>query len=143
FSQAAGGNHLKVGYEWFRTHDTGGKSPSATDNLFIADFVVDDRARPLFDSTGHLMPVFTPGETVLARAFPERGAALDIDTSSAFVQDHWDLGPRLSVDLGARFEHVTSVATPSQIRGVKASSIVPRLAGAYDFRGDGRHVVRA
>ena len=142
FFEGAGRHQLKVGYEWFRTHDAGGNSPSPNDHFFVADYVTDVEGHPVLDATGHLLPRFMPGEVLLLRSFPERTAALNIDTNSLFLQDHWEITPRFSADLGARFEHVASRAVPADIRGVSSRTIVPRVAGAYDVRGDGRHVVR-
>ena len=42
---------------------------------------------------------------------PLRGSSIDVTTASLFVNDHWVAGPRLTFDLGLRFERVRSNAT--------------------------------
>src|SRR4029078_2059206 len=61
---------------------------------------------------------------------------------SFFLQDHWVATRSLSFDLGLRFEKVKSNSTGGII-GVDTSSVVPRLAAAFDPKGDGRAVFHA
>jgi hypothetical protein len=104
-----------------------------------ADYATDVNGKPLLDSNGFLIPVFTPGANLLENWIPTRGAVLNVDTQSAFVEDHWAATHMLSFDLGVRFEHVRSVATGG-ILGVNTDTVVPRLAAAFDPRGDGQTV---
>ena len=65
---------------------------------------------------------------------------MDTDNHSVFVQDHWTINDKWSADLGARFEKVTAIST-GDITSVDAPRIVPRLAVAYDVKGDGNQIV--
>ncbi len=144
FAEGKGRHEIKTGYEWFRSQRTGGNSQSATSYVFDADYVTNlgttaDGGTPVLDASGHLMPVFTPGETLIENWIAQRGAALNVDTQSIFAQDHWTMNNHLSADLGVRFEHVRSEATGGFI-GLNTDTVVPRLAAAYDVKGDGVYV---
>jgi hypothetical protein len=137
--QGAGRHDLKAGYEWFRSHRTGGNSQSSTNFVFDADYASDAAGLPLMDPNGFLIPVFTPDKTLIEHWIPVRGATMNVDTHSLYLQDHWAMGRHVSTDLGVRFEKVRSEATGG-ILGVDTNTIVPRLAVAFDPKGDG-HVV--
>jgi hypothetical protein len=138
-----GGRHeVKLGLEFFRSQLIGGNSQSPSGYVFDADFATDAGGRPLYDGTGHLIPLFVPGQTILERYFPVRGAELNVDSTSTYLQDHWTINRRWSIDLGMRGEAVRSESTGG-IVGIDTSTWVPRLAAAYDLRGDGRYRVRA
>jgi carboxypeptidase family protein/TonB-dependent receptor-like protein len=142
FVQGAGRHEFKSGYEFFRSQRTGGGSQSATGYVFDADFAEDASGAPLHDSNGFLIPVFVPGETQIENWIPSRGATLNIDNQSVFLQDHWVMNTHWSADLGFRYEHVKSEATGGFI-GVDTNGFVPRLAVAFDPGGNGRHVIHA
>lgn len=137
--QAAGRHDIKGGYEFFRSQRTGGGSQSATNLVFHADYAADAAGSPLYDSTSHLLPVFTPGASLVEVYSPLRNVALNIDTQSLYAQDHWAINSRWTADLGARFEHVKSEATGG-IVGIQTGTIVPRLASSFDIRGNGKYV---
>jgi hypothetical protein len=136
----AGRHELKVGYEFFRSQRTGGNSQSATGYVYDIDYATDASGNPLFDSSGYLMPVFVPGETLLENWLPVRGAVLNVDNQSVFAQDHLIINNRWSADAGMRFERIRSQATGGII-GLDENTLVPRLATAYDIQGNGNHVV--
>jgi hypothetical protein len=140
--EAAGRHDVKGGYEWFRSQRTGAGSQSATNLVFHSDYATDAAGAPLFDATSHLLPVFTPGASMVEVYSPERNIALNIDTQSAYVQDHWSMSPRWTADLGMRVEHVKSAAT-GNIVGIDTQTVVPRLATSFDVKGDGRLVAHA
>ena len=71
-----------------------------------------------------------------------RGATLNIDTNSLYVQDHWAINDHWSADLGARFEHVQALSTGG-IESVSTNRIMPRLGVSYGVRNKGNHVVHA
>jgi hypothetical protein len=135
----AGAHELKAGYEWFRSQHIGGNSQSPSEYVFLADYATDAAGRPVFDTGGRLMPVFTPGETFVFNYIPTRGAELDIDHNSAYAQDHWRISGRLTADVGIRFEKVNSEASGG-ITGVDSHRTVPRLALAFDPSGRGKYV---
>ena len=91
------------------------------------------------DSQGRLIPVFVPGVSYLDYYPATRGATMNTDNHSLFVQDHWTINNRWSADLGARFEHVSAVST-GDIAASTTHRIVPRLALAYDVSGDGDQI---
>jgi len=137
--QAAGRHDIKGGYEWFRSQRTGGGSQSATNLVFHADYAANAAGSPLYDAASHLLPVFTPGSSLVEVYSPLRNVALNIDTQSLYAQDHWAINGRWSADLGARFEHVTSGATGG-ITGVNTGTLMPRLATSFDVKGSGKYV---
>ena len=140
--ERAGRHDLKAGYEWFRSHRTGGNSQSATNFVFDADYATDPAGLPIYDANNFLIPVFTPGQTLLEHWIPVRGATMNVDTNSLYLQDHWAMGRHFSTDLGVRYEKVNSEATGG-ILGVDTNTVVPRLAVAFDPKGNGRMVFHA
>jgi hypothetical protein len=139
-SANAGRHEFKVGYEFFRSQRTGGNSQSSTGYVFDADYATDAAGNPIFDSQGYLVPVFVPGATLIENWLPSRGAQLNVDNQSIFAQDHVVINNHVSADLGFRYEMVTSEATGGLI-GVDTTTIVPRLAAAFDVQGNGKHIV--
>lgn len=136
-----GRHDLKGGVEWYRSTNTGGNSQSATGFVFDADFAADAAGNPVFDAEGRLIPVFVPGETLIENWLPTRGASIDTDTWSFYVQDRWQPATRLTLDAGARYERVRSEAT-GDIVGVDTDTLVPRLGATFDVTGTGRYVVQ-
>lgn len=136
-----GTHEVKGGFEYFVSTRVGGNSQSASGYVFQADYTLNGTS-PALDATGHLIPRFVPGTSRLQTWMPLRGAQIDVTTASVFVNDHWTAGPRLTLDLGARVERATSDAT-GDIAGADGTTIVPRLAAAYDLTGDGRTVLQA
>ncbi|HEY2434922.1 MAG TPA: TonB-dependent receptor [Vicinamibacterales bacterium] len=138
----AGRHDFKGGWEWYRSARTGGNSQSATSYVFVSDFVEDANGNPAFDANDRIIPTFVPGATQVQHWIATRGAELNTDNNSFFLQDHWVATSTLSLDLGVRFEKVKSDSTGGII-GVDTSTVVPRLAVAYDPKGDGRTVFHA
>jgi outer membrane receptor protein involved in Fe transport len=140
FVQGAGRHEFKSGYEFFRSQLIGGNSQSATGYVFGADWAEDASGAPMLDSDGRLLPVFTPGETEILNWIPSRGATLNVDNQSVYLQDHWLINNHWSADLGFRYEHVKSEATGGFI-GVDTNGFVPRLAIAFDPGANGKNVI--
>jgi hypothetical protein len=139
FWTAAGRHDTKVGYEFFRGQEVGGNSQSPTSYVFFADFVTD-AGRPVVDARGSPIPAFVPGATFLVNFRAVRGSAINIDTQSLYVRDHWTINNRWSADLGARFEHVNALST-GNVLSINANRIMPRLGTSYDVLGSGDHVI--
>ena len=136
-----GRHEIKGGYEFFRSQDIGGNSQTSTGYVFDADYLTDASGTvPILDSTGHFIPLFVPGETNLENWLPVRGAKINVDNNSFYVQDHWAINSKFSADLGLRYERVRSEATGGLV-GIDTDTIVPRLGVGYDVKGDGKHVV--
>jgi hypothetical protein len=141
-SSRRGGSHeLKGGFEYFVSTRVGGNSQTSTGFVFQTDYKLDADNRPALDAAGSLIPRFVPGTSRVQAWLPMRGATIDITTASLFVNDHWVATPRLTVDLGLRFEKVGSKATGG-IESVDAQTLVPRAAAAFDLTGDGRTILQ-
>ena len=95
--------------------------------------LVNNRVAPVFSSFGSLLQTW----------IPSRGAQININTSSFFINDNWALNEHLSFNLGVRGEFVSGEATPGDITTVDTQAIVPRLAASYDPLGDGRYSIQA
>jgi carboxypeptidase family protein len=135
----AGRHDFKGGWEWYRSQRTGGNSQSATSYVFVSDFVADANGNPVFDANNRIIPMFIPGQSQVQHWIATRGAELNTDNNSFFLQDHWVAEKWLSFDLGVRAEKVKSNSTGGII-GVDTSGVVPRLAAAIDPKGDGKTV---
>jgi hypothetical protein len=135
----AGRHDFKGGFEWFRTQRTGGNSQSATGYVYDADLLTDAAGLPVYDSNGYLIRDWVPGASLQEHWMATLGAQLNVDTNSFFVQDHWSATNQLAFDLGLRYEKVRSESTGGLI-GVNTDTIVPRLAMAFDPKGDGKTV---
>src|SRR4029453_6436043 len=133
-------HELKVGYEFFRSQRTGGNSQSPSTYAFNSDYATNAAGNPLLDSEGRFITLFVPGESSVDFYPAVKGAALNINNNSIYVQDHWAINNHWSADLGARFEHVTAVST-GDIESTNASRIVPRLGVSWDVSGKGLRVI--
>jgi hypothetical protein len=136
----SGTHDLKGGFEYYRSTHTGGNAQSATNYVFQADYL-QSGGKPVYDPQGVPVPVWTPGVSRVQNWIPNVGAIVDINTTSIFVQDRWVAKPRLTVDLGVRFEAVRGDAT-GEIITVDTNKTMPRLGVAYDLQGDGRTVLQ-
>ena len=114
-----GSHELKSGAEYFVSNRTTGNSQTSTGYIFQTDYKLDAAGKPALDANGRLIPVFTTGTSRLATWMPTRGAAIDITTTSAYASDRWNAGPRLSLDLGVRFEHVDDRRGPADPGGAR------------------------
>lgn len=140
-SQKAGSHDLKAGFDHFTSTRTGGNSQTATGWVFDVDYLTDAGGNPVLDGQGRLIPTFMPGESYGERWLATRGAQIDIKTLSLFAQDRWVVNPKVTLNLGVRYEKVRSEATGG-IVGVDTDTIVPRLAASYDVKGDGKTVLQ-
>jgi hypothetical protein len=136
-SPRLGTHEVKTGFEHFVSTRVGGNSQTSTGYVFQTDYRLDASNHPAVDADGHLIPRFVPNNSRMQVWMPLRGASIDIATSSVFVNDHWTVSPRLTLDLGLRFESVGSDATGG-IESVDATALAPRLGAAYSLTGDGR-----
>ena len=141
-TESFGSHNVKVGVERYRSTRTGGNSQTSTGYVFDADYKVDENGDPVLVDN-RLIPVFSTFESLIEHWIPSRGARIDIDTTSFFVNDNWILNEHLSFNLGLRGEYVSSEATPGDITTVDTRAIVPRLATSYDPLGDGRYSIQA
>jgi hypothetical protein len=134
-----GSHEVKGGGEYFVSSGIGGNSQSATGYVFVTDYATSGGAL-VRDAKGEPIPVFAPGVTEIWNFQATRGAQVKIKTTSFYAQDRWVATPRVTVDLGTRFEMVRSHAT-GNIDSVDTMSIVPRVGASYDLLGDGKTVL--
>jgi hypothetical protein len=142
YLQRGGRHEIKGGYEFFRSQHTGGNSQSASQFVYDADYLTDASGLPVYDSQNRLIPVFEPGASYIEFWPAIKGAEMNVDNNSLYVQDHWTVGNRWSFDVGTRFEKV-NVDSTGNISSIDTSRIVPRLAAALDVQGNGTHVIHA
>jgi hypothetical protein len=140
-TKSAGTHDIKGGGEYFRSQRTGGNSQSATGYVFQTDYL-QAGGQPVRDASGVPIPVWTPGVTRVQNWLSTVGSVININTSSLYLQDHWVVSPRLTADLGTRFEVVRSNATGGIVT-VDTTAIVPRLGVTYDLQGGGKTVLQA
>ena len=140
-SRRGGTHEVKSGFEYFVSTRVGGNSQSASGYVFQTDYKLGADNRPALDENGNLVPLFVPGASRVQIWQPLRGATIDITTASLFVNDHWVATPRLTLDLGVRYETVGSTAT-GDIRSVEADTLAPRLGATLDLSGDGRTILQ-
>jgi hypothetical protein len=140
-SRRTGSHETKAGFEYFVSTRVGGNSQTSTGYVFQTDYRLDANSRPELDANGNLIPRFVPGTSRVQVWQPLRGAQIDVTTAALFVNDHWVVVPRLSLDLGLRFESVGTAATGG-IESVDVQTLVPRIAASYDLTGDGRTILQ-
>jgi outer membrane receptor protein involved in Fe transport len=136
-----GSHDFKGGVEHFNSTRTGGNSQSATGFVVYTDYLTADGA-PAVDANNRLIPRWVPGHSRIQNWLPVRGAQIDIRTLSLFLQNNWTVNPRLTLNLGARYEQVRGEAT-GDIVTVDTDTIVPRLGASYDLFGNGGTIVQA
>jgi hypothetical protein len=140
-SQALGSHDIKLGWEQFTTTRVGGNSQSSTGFVFWVDPVAVNGVVQR-DSQGRIIPNFVPGVSRLYEWIPTRGAKIDIETNSFYLNDRWDLNANWSFNLGVRYERVRSRATGG-INTVNTDTIVPRLGVSFDPLGNGKFKIDA
>jgi len=143
-STESGGSHdIKGGVEIFSDIGVGGNSQTATGFNPTVDFLTDADANPVFDADGNLIPVWIPYYyTFMYNWVPVRGARQELETTSIFVNDRWNLNSNWSFNIGARYEQVTSTSEVG-VPEIKSDSIVPRLGLKWDVQGNGKYLIDA
>lgn len=136
-----GTHELKGGFEHFVSTRIGGNSQTSSGYIFQSDYRLDAFGHPALDASGRLIPRFVPGLSRVQVWMPARGSQIDLATTSFFVNDHWTATPRLTMDVGLRFERASSEVTGG-VSTVDATAFAPRLSAAYDLTGDGRTVLQ-
>lgn len=136
-TQAVGSHDFKFGVEDFTSSRVGGNSQSPTEFVWDTGALTDANGNYILDANNKLIPLFVPGVTYTERWVADRGAVIDIETQSFFVNDRWRLNDQWSFNLGVRYEDVSSDATGG-IQTIDTDRIVPRLGASFDVNGDGR-----
>lgn len=143
FADTGAGTHdVKVGFEDFTNINVGGNSQSVTDWVLFIDPLKDANGDVIIGPDGDLIPdpVFGNSLGVFFEAI--RGAELELQVQSYYVNDRWQLNDHWSFNLGARYEDVGS-STNAGADPVSTDGFSPRLAATYDFGGDGRRRLTA
>ncbi|MEM6792422.1 MAG: TonB-dependent receptor [Acidobacteriota bacterium] len=132
-----GGHDIKVGFEDFSSFRTGGNSQSPTDWVLSSDVVRDAAGNTVVDANGEVTPDWISGTSLALNWLATRGAEVELQTTSFYVNDRWQLNDNWSFNIGLRYEDVNG-ETNSNITTVDTSAFVPRLGASYDVRGDGK-----
>jgi hypothetical protein len=138
-----GRHDIKGGFEYYKSRFKGGNSQSPTSFVYYADYKTTDAGDPVLDADGNLTPVFIPGGGLFLNWLAERGAVLNVNTTTLYLNDRWSLNNHWSFNLGVRFEQVRSDTTSPSIAGLDTTTIVPRLGADFDPTGDGRFKLQA
>ncbi len=144
-TENTGSHDFKVGVEYFNDIGIGGNSQTSTGFNPQVDFLTNAGGDPVYDANGNLIPYWTsPYESgyysYMAYWVPVRGAKNQIETTSIFVNDRWNLNANWSFNVGVRYEDIVS-KSESGIPEVGSDSIVPRLGVSYDVQGNGKYKV--
>ncbi len=121
-TSSLGKHDIKVGYENYRSTRTGGNSQSSTDWVFYADWPTDANGKPVFDSNGYVIPVFSTGDNYAINYQAVRGAQIDLTTQAVYVNDRWTLNNHWSFNLGARAEWAGARPRAGSSRSTRAAS---------------------
>lgn len=148
FSLIAGAHSMRVGGEW-RTWSNRQYGLNTGQYRFDGTFTTNAYADFLSGRAATVTGVFGDQTT-----------RLRTDVYSVFVQDDWTVGPRITLNLGARWEYYTppreqqgrsfqlfDEATRSIVRTTspykaEKTNIAPRVGIAIDPRGDGKMALR-
>ncbi|MDA8020385.1 MAG: TonB-dependent receptor [Thermoanaerobaculia bacterium] len=137
-SASIGSHDLKFGFEDFSSFNTGGNSQSPTDWTIGAQPLTDANGDLVLDANNKLIPTWRTNGQLAAQWLAERGANVELNTQSFYVNDRWQLNDHWSFNLGARYEEITG-ETNTNIVTVDTDALVPRLGASYDVRGDGKY----
>jgi hypothetical protein len=162
------GTHLiKFGFDVNHVHDLEvnlfegfGAYAYATRADYITDFVAQERAAenntpiaPLCSANLGTPPVATPVAcySSYAQGFGTPGFEFTTNDLAFFVQDDWRIRPRLTFNLGLRYEteimpstQIPNTALPNTtLFPADRSDFGPRVGFAWDLKGTGKTVVRA
>jgi hypothetical protein len=142
-TESTGSHDFKVGVEQFNDIGIGGNSQSSTGYTFFVPWKATQGpggATPILDAQGNLIPVWDTYAATMYYWDATRGAKNDIETTSVFVNDRWNLNANWSFNLGVRYEDIQSISQ-SGIPTIGSDSIVPRLGVSYDPQGNGKYKV--
>lgn len=135
-----GQHSFRTGFEYVKNE---------LDNLFPRDFAGEYQYSNVADFLANRPSRFQQG---LGPVGIEQGNnQFEYEFYGVFVHDTWTPTPKLTLDLGVRYDYQT---VPEPIRNVTPyasfvsdfqeddDNVAPRLGFAYDIKGDGRSVVR-
>jgi hypothetical protein len=129
-TNSAGQHSLTAGYEDFHQLRVEDNYQSGSNYRLWGDFIyvgqnVFFRANPT-NSQVAFMPLL------------EESKGSDFAVSSVFVNDKWDFNPKLSFNIGVRYDKAKG-ENQSKVTTVDDTAISPRLGVSYDLLGNGKH----
>ena len=136
---AHGDHHMKAGFQYQRSYYQG-QLPSASYGQF--NFAKDP--------TNFNDPSTYPPPTSYSVSIGDFHYNYLNPAYGAYFQDDWSMTPRLTLNLGMRYDLEPSVTNPGYevpaveagTRSVPYTNFAPRVGFAYDMRGDGRSIIR-
>jgi outer membrane receptor for ferrienterochelin and colicin len=133
-SQSLGTHSIAAGYQNFQSKRLSNNYQSGSSWLFYTSSMVQ--------TGGNLYPVVDANSYLLYAPIPTVSQGSNLETHSVFVNDSWKLNNNLSFNVGVRWDknHATDAAGHLV---ADDSQFSPRLAAAYDIKGDGRFRVTA
>jgi hypothetical protein len=148
FTHVFGDHTLKVGGNLLRTSVLNQFQNPGSRNQGAGEYVFDN-----LDDFENFRP------SSYFRPFQEGGgisrAEFDVVEWSFYAQDEWQVTPKLTATFGLRYDQQSFQDSPSPVVNVERAfgfqtgfaptdndNISPRLALAYDWKGDGNHVFR-
>jgi outer membrane receptor protein involved in Fe transport len=130
-----GSHDIAAGYDTFSDVRVADNHQSGSDfRIIITDTIMRN---------GNLYPHLVSGNTgtyIQWNPILVSSRGTDFTTNSFFLNDKWRLNDRLSFNVGARYDQNDGVNGEGQ-KTAKDSRISPRLAAAWDVKGNGAWVV--
>jgi hypothetical protein len=135
-SKALGTHMLAVGYDESTSDSLENNYQSGSDFILVTLTPQNYDLRP-----GDVFrPTIAPGDFILWMPILVLDRASDQRSSAAFVSDTWDLGAHWSFNIGVRYDR-NDIVDEAGLLVSDAGALQPRLAAAWDLRGDGRYRV--
>jgi hypothetical protein len=128
-----GRHQVKFGADMIRAH-TGGDSKEFGGPIYLGEFVYNTCTQPLPVCEGPAYLGNIANVKTYTQSYGNASYTVDDTLWSLFVEDDWRLRPRLTVNLGLRYEQQTF--TDSR------RDFAPRVGFSYNWRGDGKTVIR-
>ncbi|MEO6259945.1 MAG: TonB-dependent receptor, partial [Thermoanaerobaculia bacterium] len=132
-TRSTGSHNFKAGVDRFSETRLVNNHQSGSDFRILGNTkIIGTNVYPVLDSTSIIQwnPIFASA----------KGDHLKVN--SAFVNDRWDFSPRLSFNVGLRFDK-NNTRDDDGHQVSKDSALSPRLGLQFDVRGDGRQKVNA
>src|SRR5271169_813431 len=128
-SESLGTHNVSFGYQDFSSLRQSNNYQSGSSWVFSSTSVNQ--------VNGNLYPVIDSSSYLLYAPIPQLSQGSDLQTRSVFVNDNWKLGNSLSFNLGVRWDKNNATDAGGHLVA-NDSQFSPRLAAAYDVKGDGK-----